>query len=288
MLLPCLIWFVVFAYVPMGGLLLAFKEFKFNAGILHSPWVGLRYFENFFAYPGAWQLVLNTIIVGLIKIVLYFPFPIILALMLNAVRRRGLKSVVQTISYLPHFLSWVVVAAFTFRILSPNDGIANQLLAWLGGSGETFFMMEEKYFYLVMFLTFVWKGIGWGSIIYLAAITNVDPTLYEAAQIDGANKWQQTVHVTLSGIRTTIGILLILDLSGLLSTGYEQNFLLRTAGNSNAADILDVYVLRTGMMQGQYGYATAVGMMQGVIGLLMVLLINKAVAKLTDREASLW
>lgn len=288
MLLPCVVFFVIFSYIPMAGLIMAFKEFKFNAGMFGGPWVGLRYFELFFSYPEANHLIINTFIVGLIKIVLYFPFPIIFAIMLAEIRSRRFKSITQTISYLPYFLSWVVVAAFTNKVLAPDEGIFNQLMAALGGDGSTFYLMEGKYFYLIMFLTHLWKNIGWGSIIYLAAIAGIDPTLYEAAEIDGAGRMRRIWHITLAGIRPAIGILFILDIGSLLTTGYEQNFLLRTAGNSAYSDILDTYVLRVGMMQGQYGYAAAVGMLQGFVGLILVVVTNTLVKKYSQNEASLW
>jgi len=286
MLLPCIAWFVVFSYIPMVGLILAFKEFKYNMGMLRSPWVGLHYFRAFFAYYQSTHLILNTFWVGFIKIVLSFPFPIIFALMLNEVRNRRFKRVAQTISYLPHFLSWVVVASLVQKLLAPNEGLINQLLALLGGDGSTFWLMEERYFYQIMFTSNLWKGLGWGSIIYLAAIAGIDPTLYEAAEVDGANWFWKMIYVTLSEIRSTIGILLILSLGEILRTGFEQNFLLRTPGNMNAADILDVYVLRMGLMQGQFGYATAIGMLQGVAGLIMVVSANYLSRKFT--EVSLW
>lgn len=288
MLLPCLIFFVIFSYLPMAGLVMAFKEFRFNAGMFGGPWVGLRYFKLFFSYPDATQLILNTFIVGFLKIIVYFPFPILLALMLNEVRSKRFKSITQTISYLPYFLSWVVVAAFTNKILAPDDGIFNQFMAALGGDGSIFYMMDGHYFYLIMFLTYLWKNIGWGSIIYLASMAGIDPTLYEAAEMDGASKWRKIWHITLPSIRPTIAILFILDIGSLLTTGYEQNYLLRTAGNSDYSDILDTYVLRVGMMQGQYGYGAAVGLLQGLVGLILVIVTNYLVKRFSKNEASLW
>ena len=266
----------------MVGLLLAFKEFKFNMGILKSPWVGFQYFKLFFSYYQSGQLIGNTFIVGFIKIVLCFPFSIILALMLNEIKNKSFKRLTQTISYLPHFISWVVVASLIFKLLAPGDGLINQLVGAFGGSTDTFYMMEEGSFYFVMFLSRIWKGIGWGSIIYLAAIAGIDPLLYEAATIDGANRFKQMIHITLAGILPTIGILFILELGTILRTGFEQNFLLRTPGNMAKADILDTYVVQIGLMQGQYGYATAIGLMQGFAGLIFVVVANKISKKVTD------
>jgi putative aldouronate transport system permease protein len=286
MLLPCVAWFIVFAYVPMVGVLLAFKEFKYNMGILRSPWVGLQYFRAFFNYHDSIHLILNTFWVGAIKVIFAFPFPIIFALMLNEMRAVRYKRAMQTISYLPQFLSWVVVSAMLFRILAPNDGLLNQLIAALGGDGSTFWLMEEKSFYSIMFLSDMWKGIGWGSIIYLAAIAGIDPTLYEAAEVDGANWAWRLFHITLPGISSTIGILFILSLGDILRTGFEQNLLLRTPGNMGAADILDTYVIRVGLMQGQFGYATAIGLMQGFVGLVFIVAANYLSKRMT--EISLW
>jgi len=286
MLLPCITSYIIFSYVPMVGLLQAFKEFKFNMTIFESPWVGFKYFETFFNNYQAPQLIRNTFIIGLIKIVLTFPFPVILALMLNEVRNEKFKRVTQTISYLPHFVSWVVVAAIIERILAPNTGLVNQVAKALGGQGDTFFLMEEKYFYPIVFVSDVWKSVGWESIIYLAAIAGIDPQLYEAARIDGANKAHEIIHVTLPGIRSTVGILFILGLGGLISSGYEQIMLLRTPGNMSLADTLDVYVIQMGLLDGQYGYATAVGLIQGIVGLILVYTANRISRKLT--EISVW
>ncbi len=270
----------------MGGLLLAFKEFKFNKTLLQSPWVGFQYFETFFSNYQFPLLVRNTLVIGLIKIVLEFPFPIILALMLNEVKHQKFKKLSQTISYLPHFISWVVAVAIVQRVLAPDIGLLNQFKEFLGLSGETFYLMEENYFYRILFSIDLWKGIGWGSIIYLAAISGIDPQLYEAARIDGAHKGQEIWHITLPGIRTTAGILFIMGLGGLISTGFEQLMLLRTPGNMSLADTLDVYVIKTGLTGGQYGYATAVGLIQGIVGLILVVSANKLSKKYS--EVSVW
>lgn len=286
MLLPCIVWFIIFNYVPMVGLIVAFKEFKYNMGILRSPWVGLYYFKEFFNYYNTPHLILNTFFVGFLKIVLFFPLPVIFALMLNEVGIRLFKKFAQTISYLPYFLSWVVVSAFVFRVLAPNDGLLNQIIGKLGGNSEIFYMMEKKYFYQIMFLSYLWKNLGWSSIIYLAAISGINPELYEAAEVDGANNFWKVIHVTIPGIRSTIGIIFILSLGDILKTGFEQNFLFRTPGNMDAADILDTYVIRTGLMRGQFGYATAIGMLQGIVGLIFIIIANKLARMYT--EVSLW
>lgn len=286
MLLPCMIYFVIFKYIPMGGLLLAFKEFKFNMSLIESPWVGFQYFETFFSNYQFPLLLRNTIVVGLIKILFEFPFPIILALMLNEVKNQKFKKITQTISYLPHFISWVVTIAIVQRVLAPDTGLLNQFQGLFGGDSTTFYLMEEQYFYSILFSSDIWKGIGWGSIIYLAAISGIDPQLYEAARIDGAHKGQEIWHITLPGIRTTAGILFIMGLGGLISSGFEQLMLLRTPGNMSLADTLDVYVINMGLTNGQYGYATAVGLIQGIVGLILVVTANKLSKKYS--EVSVW
>jgi len=286
MLIPCIASFIIFKYLPMVGLVLAFKEYKFNMGILRSPWVGLRYFKNFFLSYDAPRMIRNTVIIGVIKTILEFPFPIILALMLNEVRNEKYKKITQTISYLPNFISWVIIVTMLQRILAPDNGLLNQFKALFGGDSSTYYLMEEKYFLPIVFLSDLWKNIGWNSIIYLAAIVGIDPTLYEAARIDGANKWREIWNVTLPGIRSTVGVLFIMGVGGIISSGYDQIYLLRTPGNMSLADTLDVYVVRVGLSGGQYGYGTAIGMIQGIVGLILVLICNKLSRKYT--EVSIW
>lgn len=286
MFLPCVIFFIVFKYTPMVGLLQAFKEFRFDQNLFESSWVGLEYFEKFFESYRAPLLLRNTIIIGFLKTILEFPFPIILALMLNEVRLPLLKKGVQTISYLPHFISTVVVVGLVERLLAPDIGILNQINALFGLDPSVFYLMEEKYFLRILFSMDIWKGIGWSSIIYLAAIAGVDHTLYEAARIDGATKWHEIWYITLPSIKFVAGIQFILGVGGIVSTGYEQLLLLRSPGTMNVADTLDVYVIEQGLSQGNYGYATAVGLAQGVVGLILVLLANKLCKKYT--EVSVW
>ncbi|MCY9657557.1 ABC transporter permease subunit [Paenibacillus chondroitinus] len=286
MLLPCLVFFVIFSYIPMGGLMLAFKNYQFNKGILGSPWVGLTYFKAFFNDYQSGKLIKNTLIISSIKVFVGLPFPILLALMFNEIRHRRFRGIAQSISYLPHFLSWVIVIGLMQRILAPDTGLLNEVIRFFGGDGSTFFMMESKYFYSLMFGSHIWQSIGWDSIIYLAAIAGINPELHEAAKIDGANKWHEIWHVTLPGIRLTISILFILSLGNILQAGFDQIYLMRTPGNMELADILDTYIIRVGLQNGQYGYATAVGLMQGIIGLILVVAANRASKKFFDE--SIW
>lgn len=286
MLLPCIASFIIFSYIPMGGLLLAFKEFKFNEGILGSPWVGFMYFENFFNDYRSMILIQNTLIISCMKLFLGLPFPILLALMFNEIKNRWFKNIAQSISYLPHFMSWVIVVGMVQRVLAPDTGLLNEAIAYFGGDGSTFYMNEAEYFYSIMFSSHIWKTIGWDSIIYLAAIAGINQDMYEAAKIDGASKWNEVWHITLPSIRPTIMIVFILSLGSILSAGFDQLYLLRMPGNADLVDILDTYVIRVGLQQGQYGYATAVGMMQGVVGLILVVVANRLARKLSD--SSLW
>lgn len=286
MLLPAIIYYILICYVPMAGNVLAFKEYSFRKGIWGSDFVGLRYFESFFKSYDALRLIKNTLTVGFIKCILEFPFAIILALLLNELKNMKFKKASQTITYLPHFLSSVIIVTMIQRLLAPNNGVINQIIAGLGGDGSTFFLMDAKYFLGILFSMDLWRNIGWDSIIYLAAISSVDTSLYEAAQMDGCGKLKRMWHITLPGIRGTIGLLFIMGVGGLLSSGFEQIYLLRTPGNMQLADTLDTYVVRVGLQGGQFGYATAIGLIQGLVGLVLVIGTNKICKKLT--EVSLW
>jgi putative aldouronate transport system permease protein len=286
MLLPAIVFYIIFSYIPMGGILMAFQDFSFRRGIFGSKWVGFQYFITFFTSYDFPRLLRNTLVIGSIKCILEFPFPILLALMLSEIRNETFKRVNQTISYMPYFMSSVIVVTMMQRLLAPDIGILNTFIETLGGDPSTFFMMEAKYFYRILFSMDIWKNIGYSSIIYLAAISGVDAELYEAAQIDGCGKLKRIWHVTLPGIVGTIGILFILDVGSLISVSYEQLLLLRTPGNMSLADTLDLFVVRVGLSQGNFGYATAVGLVQGVVGLFLVVITNKISRKYA--EVSVW
>ncbi len=272
-LLPAVLSYIIFSYVPMYGVTLAFREFRFDKGIFFSPWVGLKYFKEFFNYYNFGVLIRNTVIISLFKIVVFYPIPIIFALMLNEMRNRALKGLIQTISYLPHFISWVVAVIILQQFLS-LDGFFNQIRTGLG-LGKVFYMNDAGSFYPIMFFSYVWKSTGISSIIFLAALSGVDPNLYEAAVIDGAGRLRQIWHISLPSIAETAVIIFILGLSSILSAGWDQIYLLRTPGNMQLADILDTYIIEKGLKGGQFGYTTAVSLFQGVIGLVAVLLTNR-------------
>lgn len=284
-LLPAVVWYLIFAYYPMYGVLLAFKDFKYNLGIMGSPWVGLRYFKVFLSDSSFYEVIRNTLSISCLKLIFNFPAPIILALMLNGVMHTRFKRVVQTISYLPHFVSWVVVVTLLQKILSPNAGIINDIRYQMG-LDPIFFMGKPELFYPLVVLSSMWKGIGWGSIIYLAALSNIDPNLYEAAEIDGAGRWSMLLKITLPCLLPTIAILLILDLSGILSAGFDQIYLMKTPSTSSVAEILDTYVLRLGLLDGQFSYSTAIGLFKSLISMVLIVTVNAISRKIS--EVSLW
>jgi putative aldouronate transport system permease protein len=284
-LLPAILWFLVFAYYPMYGILIAFKDFKYNLGILGSSWAGFKYFEQFLNDSSFYDVLRNTLSISALKLIFGFPAPLILALMLNAVMHKRIKRVFQTISYLPHFVSWVVVVTLLQKILSPNVGLINDIRYQMG-LDPIFFMGKPELFYPLVIISDVWKGVGWGSIIYLAALTNIDPHLYEAAEIDGAGRWSKLFKITLPCLTPTIAILLIFSLSGILNAGFDQIWLMQTPATLGVSEILDTYVLKTGLQQGQLAYSTAIGLFKSAISLLLIVAVNHISRRVSD--VSLW
>lgn len=286
MLLPAIIFFLVFSYWPMTGIVLAFREFTFTSGMYGTGWVGLEYFIDFFTHRETPMFIQNTLIVSAIKLFVYLPFPIILALMLNEVKQPKLRSSYQSISYLPYFISWVVVIGIMNRLFAPDTGLINIVLETLGANdGSTFWAMEEGFFYPAIFGSYLWKNIGWDSIIYFAAIVGISPALYEAAAIDGAQRTRQIWHITLPGIRTTIVILFILSLGSILTAGFDQVYLMQNPGNYMVSETIDTYIVKTGLEQAQYGPATAVGLVQGLAGLILTVIVNKVSGKF---DSAVW
>lgn len=286
MLLPCIVFFFIFSYFPMSGLILSVKEYKFNAGIFGGKFVGLKYFNEFFKDPSSFTYIRNTLIISFIKLFIYLPFPIILALMFNEVRNDKWRGRFQSISYLPYFLSWVVVVGLMNRLLAPNSGLLNMLLAPTGFDSSRYIMMERGAFFPLVFLSYLWKNIGWDSIIYYAAIVGINQSLYEASAIDGASRLKQIRHVTIPGISSTIIILFILSLGSIMSSGFDQIYLLNNPGNAALSETIDTYIVRTGIQGGQFGYATAVGVIQGIIGLIATIVVNRITSK--KYGTSLW
>ncbi|MHA6480775.1 ABC transporter permease [Paenibacillus sp. strain BS8-2] len=280
-LLPGIAWFFIFSYIPLYGVTLAFKEYSFTKGILGSPWVGLKYFEQFFNYYQSVDLIKNTVVISLLKLCIGFPAPIILALMLNEIGKSWFKRPIQTISYIPHFISWVVVYTLLNRLLSPSGGPVNDMIESFGGT-KIFFFGEIDWFYPLLLFSFVWKDVGWNSIIYLAAISGIDQQLYDAAKIDGAGRFKQMWHITLPGIRDVFILLFILGTGSLMSAGYEQLLLFNNPATASIGNVLDTYVINAGIKGGEMSYATAIGFFQSVIALIFILTANKIAKKVSS------
>lgn len=285
MILPCLAYYFIFHYMPMYGVIIAFKKFDIVKGIMGSPWVGLTNFKNFFAGPYAFRLIKNTLLLSLYNLIFYFPIPIIFALFLNEVMNKWFKRVVQTVSYLPHFVSVVIVVGMMQSMLSPSTGVVNRLITSLGGESVNFFMRPEWFRTLYISST-IWQEFGWGSIIYLAALSSVDAGLYEAAHLDGAGRFRCMWHITLPAISPTIITLLILKVGNLLTVGYEKVIMMYNPGIYKTADIISSYVYRVGVSQANYSFGTAVGLMNSIVSMILILITNTVSKRLTD--ASLW
>ncbi|MDQ0902302.1 putative aldouronate transport system permease protein [Paenibacillus sp. V4I7] len=270
MMLPGVAYFLIFKYVPMYGLIMAFQDYKPHLGFMESPWVGFKHFERFFSEPQFGMLFRNTIIIAVYNLVFFFPLPIILSLMMNELRRDRFKRFVQTLIYIPHFVSWVVVVGIFYMLLTTENGILNELIYAISGK-KIAFLLEPEWFRTMIISQSIWKEVGWGTIIFLAALSGVDMQLYEAVRIDGAGRWRQLWHITLPAIRSTIIILMILRLGNFLDSGFEHIFLMITPTNREVGEVFDTYVYTKGLTQAQYSYSAAVGLFKSAIGLVLVL-----------------
>ncbi|MFS0726467.1 ABC transporter permease [Paenibacillus sp. 1P07SE] len=284
MFLPGFLLFLLFQYVPMYGILIAFKDFRIIDGILGSPWAGLKHFEYLFAGAGFTNALRNTLIIALLKYAFVFPAPIILAILLNEVRLSWFRRTIQTVTYLPHFFSWVILGGILFTFLG-RDGGFNRILSYFGVQPVSW-LIEPSYFYGIIVATDVWQSVGWGSIIYFAALAGIDPTLYEAAVADGANRWRRIWHITLPALAPTITIMLLLSIGNFLSVGFDQIYNLMTATTSEVGDILDTYVLRR-LLTMNYELGAAAGLFSSTFGLLLVVVANRLV-KLYDKDQGIW
>ncbi len=273
LLLPGLIYFIMFRYMPMGGLVIAFQEYSPFLGFKGSKFVGLDQFRKFFNTPDFPRLFKNTLGISLLQLLFFFPAPIILSLLLNEVRHQGYKRTVQTFIYIPHFISWVIVASLTYQLFNVSDGIINQIIASVSGHKVDILSRSDMFWGLIVGQV-VWKETGYGTIIFLAALSGVDQEMYEAARIDGANRWQLLWYITLPALKGVIVMMLILRVGGLLNTGYEQIFLMRNDLNVSAADVFDTYIYTRGIVNGRYSFSAAAGMFKSLIGMIMVLSAN--------------
>jgi putative aldouronate transport system permease protein len=290
MFLPGLLYFIIFSYIPMGGIVIAFKDYSPWVGILNSPWVGLRHFQDFFSGPYAWRLIRNTLLLNIYGLIFGFPIPIIFALLLNELASQWYKKTIQTLTYFPYFLSMPIVAGLIIQLLSPSSGIINNIIVNWFGREPIYFLTKPEYFRAIYISANIWRSMGYSAIIYLAALTGIDPTLYEAAVIDGANRWQRVRFVTLPGLTPTITILLILSMGSILSVGIDLILLLYNPTTYETADVIGTFVYRRGIAgiggAPDLGLGTAVGLFQSAVGLVTILLVNSIARKIS--ETSLW
>ena len=271
MFIPVVAYFIIFKYIPMGGIAIAFENYKIKEGIFGSAWCGLDNFNKAFAMATFRRSVWNTLTISGLKLLFGFPMPIILALMLNEVTHVRFKKTVQTISYLPHFLSWVVLAGMFQQLLSPNNGAVNAVLREVFGlKNAIYFLGDNRYFRGTLIVTDIWKNVGWSSILYLATIAGIDPALYEAATVDGASRWQCTRYITIPSLVSTIVVMLILNVGSIMDAGFDQVFNLYSKQVYATGDILDTFIYRIGLIDAQFGVATAMGMFKSVVSTLFI------------------
>ena len=285
LIIPALLYLVIFKYIPIYGTVIAFQDYSPAKGILGSKWVGFAHFRRFFRAYNFKDILWNTVSLSLYQLVVSFPAPIILALVLNEIKIKSFKKTVQTVTYAPYFLSTVVMVALIEAFLYPKTGILNNIILRFGGE-STNYMTQESAFQTIFVISHVWKATGWGSIIYLSALTSIDPQLYEAAIIDGANKFKQLIHVTLPAIAPTAIIMLIRSCGSIMDVGFEKIFLMQNDLNIGRSEVISTYVYKVGMLNIQYSYSTAVNIFNSVINLIMLLLVNKIARSVS--ETSLW
>lgn len=285
MIIPVIAFFIIFYYLPMYGVQIAFKDFSAFKGIWNSPWVGFKHFERFFDSYYFWRLIRNSFLLGVYSLAIGFPIPIILALMLNEVKSNRFKKFVQTITYAPYFLSTVVIVGMLFIFLSPRTGLINHIIQAFGGDPVAF-MTSAGWFKTLYVFSDVWQTAGWSSIIYLAALSGIDTQLHEAAKVDGATKLQRIWHINIPGIMPTIVILLILNLGSVLSIGFEKVLLMQNNLNMSGSDIISTYVYRSGILDAQYSFSTAVDLFNSIINFVLLVTVNYVARKVND--TSLW
>ena len=282
--LPMIIFYILFCYKPMYGAIIAFKNYQPRAGIMGSEWVGMKYFHEFITNPYFWRILKNTLVISISTLLFAFPAPIVLALLINELKGKVFPRVVQTLSYLPHFISLVVVCSLIKEFTAEN-GIINDLLAVFGAERQTM-LNNPRLFVPIYVLSEIWQGIGWSSIIYLAALSGIDQSIYEAAEIDGAGRWKQMLYVTIPGIIPTVIIMLILRIGGMMNVGYEKVILLYNPAIYETSDIISTFVYRKGILERGYSYSAAVGLFNSVINCFLLVLSNQFSKRIS--ETSLW
>jgi len=282
--LPVAAWYIIFCYVPMGGIVIAFKDFKILRGIWESPWVGLDNFRRFIASSAFRATLGNTIIISLMNLLIVFPAPIIFALLLNEVRSKFGKRITQTISYLPHFISWTIAGGLFYMLLSPSTGVVNDIIRMFGGQAVNF-MGESKYFRWIVVISSIWKGLGWGAIVYLAAISGVDEELYEAAAIDGAKRFRRIWNITLPSIANVVVIMLILQVGSILNVNFDQIFVMINDTVLSVGETIEYYIYRVGLYStNNYSLAAAVGIFKSIVGFILIMITNAIVKRISEGE----
>ena len=281
MLLIPIAYYIIFHYIPMYGLSIAFKEYNLMKGVMDSPWIGMTYFKQVWSNPMFWMAFMNTLIISALKLVITFPAPIVLALLLNELRNLKFKKIVQTVSYLPHFISWVVLSAIVINFLSPSVGPLNAIIKMTGNNAINF-VAEKRYFRSVLILSSLWKGVGWGTIVYLAAFSSINPELYEAAVIDGAGRLRQTINVTIPSIMHVVIIMLIFAIGGIINDDFDQIYNLYNDAVVSVAEVISTYVYKIGLLRMNYSFGAAVGMFKNVIAFTLIILTNAVAKKVSD------
>ena len=280
-LIPAVVFFLIFSYYPMYGVVIAFKNYRAIDGILGSKWVGLDNFHKLMRNPSFFSVLKNTLFISSLRLLVGFPAPIILALLFNEIKNSKFLRVVQSVSYLPYFMSWVVLGGIFAQILSPSTGIVNIVIKKLGGEG-IYFLTDQRWFVFILIITGIWQGIGWGSIIYIAVISGINPEMFESASIEGAGRFQKVKFILIPHLLPTISLMLIFACSGILNAGFDQIFNMHNATVYEVSDIIDTYVYRLGIQGMDYSLSTAVGLFKNVVGLIILLIVNYVVKRLND------
>lgn len=283
LLIPVVAYYIIFKYVPMAGAQIAFRNFKFNKGIWGSPWVGLKNFDRFFSSSQSFTMIWNTLVLGFLSIIFCFPFPIILALLINEIKSNRFKNTIKTITYAPHFVSTIVVVGMMMSMCSPSTGIINSVMVKLGIWEEPLYLMgRAKYFRPMYIISAIWKDCGWNAIIFISALAAIDVSLYEAAEVDGANRWQQLIKITLPSIIPTIVIMLILESGKVLNVGFEKAYAMQNDLNLSVSEVISTYTYKIGLEKMDYDYATAIGLFNSVVSFAMLMLVNSISKRVSE------
>lgn len=275
LLIPVIAYYIIFKYVPMAGAQIAFRNFKFNKGIWDSPWIGLKNFDRFFSSSQSITMIWNTLALGFLSIIFCFPFPIVLALLINEIKNNRFKNAVKTITYAPHFVSTIVVVGMMMAMCSPSTGVINHVMVELGIWEEPLYLMgRARYFRTMYIISAIWKDCGWNAIIFISALASIDVGLYEAAEVDGANRWQQLIKITLPSIIPTIVIMLILESGKVLNVGFEKAYAMQNDLNLSVSEVISTYTYKIGLEKMDYDYATAIGLFNSVVSFTMLMIVN--------------